>query len=253
MGSCVGGNGAAQAFTGVELLKVGEAISSPEKVDQEVQVVGRVAHASSLLESPFGDLQAAALQVKTYVPGGGPGGGAFKWLFSALKCVPFYVVDGTKVILVDTTGPWKVFLQHRRDVHNILRDEQTQDLVSGGDKPGRYDQLKQRPNAMKFWNDYNGGKDPPNLMTPINAPNGFAGFGNRPRGAKEYSLAVGDLVAVVGTLRRTDGGFKLDPGSSGAITNLSRVAKELKTTSASDPPPGFQDRLPEVVQMERKM
>lgn len=145
--------------------------------------------------------------------------GLKKTLFTAKSCVSFNVTDGAKTVLVDVKNQsqWQLTLKKTDEIFNIYRDDHKGCLQSGGER-GRISQGVVRPHALKFWNDFNQGKDPPSRMTPVNA-GGMSGFGNRPRMAFEYVLKVGDPVSVTGTLRQVNGSLVLVADSASNITN----------------------------------
>merc|ERR1712232_117238 len=147
------------------------------------------------------------------------------------------IVDGEHEVLVELTDQssyhFNLKLTLSSNIFNIYRDDQKGCLVSGGDQPGQNSKRVARPHALKFWNDFNGGKDPPSKMTGVN--DAMKGFGNRPRFAREHVLKVGDKVAVLGTLRKSNGGMKIEADSHGEITNDPCIAPALKTCSCRQP------------------
>lgn len=234
MGCIVGGE--AKQFAETSALTVNEALQKSEVVDQRVQVVGRAGHAGSVLESPFEQKQGVAMKVAAMVPSGGHGGGAQKTLFTGKSLVNFYIVDGSSQILVDVgkdQSKWEVRIMKTDDVWNIYREEATGEIMSGGDGPGKTSQAKVRPQGRNFWDTFQGGKDPATNMTVIGGK-GMAGFGNRPRMAREYVISLNDMVAVVGILRKTSDGFKIEADSDAIITNDKSVAKSIGSCAASE-------------------
>lgn len=206
-------------------MPVLEASSFQKYIDQPVQVVGCVAHAGCVLESPFTEEQGVAIRIVAKVPSGGFGGGAEKTLFIAKCCVGFNVTDGVRTLHVDVKeqSEWLLHLKRTDVIHNIYRDDEQGCLQSGGEK-GRRSQRRERPYALKFWHDFNQGKDHPSRMTQANGK-GMSGFGNRPRMALEYVLKVGDPVAVKGTLRLVKGSLVLKADSASNITNVDTARK----------------------------
>ena len=76
----------------------------------------------------------------------------------------------------------------------------------------------------------------------------MAGFGNRPRAAREYVIFVNDPVAVVGILRKSVDGLKIEADGESIITNNAAVAKSLKSCTANEDARGLGEPLVEWMQ-----
>jgi hypothetical protein len=234
MGACIAGE--ERQFAATPALTVQDVLSKAEVVDQRVHIVGRVGHAGSVLESPFEQKPGVAMKVTAMTPSGGHGGGAQKMLFNGKSVVNFYIVDGASQILIDVgtdQSKWDLRIKKSDDVWNIYREHETGQLVSGGTGPGQKEQVKPRPQGRHFWDTFNAGKDSPDNMTAIGGK-GMAGFGNRPRMAREYVLSVNDVVAVIGILRKTADGLRIEADSESIITNNASVAKSVGACKAGE-------------------
>lgn len=210
-----------------------DALADASLVGQVVHLVGRAAPASAVMETPFGQEKALAIKVVGYGAPHGNGRGPQR-LFSGMCAIPFRLLDGDQEVLVDFANaavPGVFNLGKTHIAMNILRDDDKKCLVSGGTKPGQFASVQDRPHALQFWRDFNGGKDPPDRMTARNA--GMAAFGNRPRLAHEFALRPADTVAVIGVLQSGDSGFTVVPGADGQalVTNSQAQVKEAVTMS----------------------
>lgn len=246
MGGCLG----TSEYKLLPALQVSNVEECNQCIGEHVQILGRVGHAGKVFESPFTEKQGVAMKIEAIIPS--HTGGAQKTSFTARSCTSFDLVDGPQSvrILVSAQSQWRLDLNKTGDIFNIYSDSQTSPtiLYSGGAKIGLKSEAKPRPNALKFWRDFNGGKDPPERMTPFEGK-GMVGFGNRPRMAREYVLSVGDFVSVVGTLNKTaDGDLVLEAAGRGYITNSTASCIALKTCNATE---RCDTQVPEVAQMSR--
>eukprot|EP00931_Biecheleriopsis_adriatica_P079966 TRINITY_DN53323_c0_g1_i1.p1 TRINITY_DN53323_c0_g1~~TRINITY_DN53323_c0_g1_i1.p1 ORF type:complete len:255 (+),score=37.13 TRINITY_DN53323_c0_g1_i1:78-842(+) len=203
-----------------------------EFLNQRIQIIGRVGHNGSVLESPFGQHKGVAIKVAASVPSGGHGQGANKSLFVARSYIDFKLVGTDNSFVVVRAGkPVKctVALQTTEQIFNIMRDDRAGCLQSGGSKPGQISQALPRPHAMQFWKDFNDGKDSPMNMTAVSGSGMSAGL-NRPREAVESVLKVSDAVAVIGILRKVDNGFVVEADEDSlSISNSAIAAPAVKS------------------------
>ena len=225
-----------------------------------VHVVGIVVAPAdgTVLGSPFGGHQGMAIQVAA---GRQAGHGASTAAnnhgsFRALAAIDFFISDAASStrIRVAVNGSdvdaWAWQLLETHTAYNIMRSRAGNVLLSGGNLH-QHSKIAERPDAVHFWERFNGGLDPVQMIQIIAADRQddstaatALGVGQssedlqRPRMAVERTLQAGDPVAILGLLEQgAEGELILSPRmpkGRGTITNSPKLAASLADRQRRD-------------------